>query len=293
MQSVLEILKKCEQYFGQKGVPNPGHDAQLLLARALGCKRLELFLMFDRPLEEKSLSAFREFARRRARREPLQHILGDCEFFGIKLKSDRRALVPRHETEELCEIAAEKLSERGADARARLLDLGCGSGAIALALAAKFPQLAAAAADISEDALALARENLALLDSGEGGFPQFPGIAERVKIVRSNWFESVSGKFDVIAANPPYLTDAELARAEPEVRDFDPRSALVSADGGMRDLKKIISAAPAFLNPGGILICECGLQQPDRLVEEFAKLYSSARTLPDLSRRTRFALFAK
>lgn len=293
MQSVLEILKKCEQYFGQKGIPNPGHDAQLLLARALGCKRLELFLMFDKPLGEKSLSAFREFARRRARREPLQHILGDCEFFGIRLKSDRRALVPRPETEELCEIAAGKLSERGADARAEILDLGCGSGAIALSLAAKFPQLAATAADMSEEALELARENLELLDSGEGGFPRFPGIAERIKIVRSDWFEGVCGKFDAIATNPPYLTDAELASAEPEVRDFDPHSALVSADCGMRDLRKIIFAAPDFLNPGGILICECGLQQPDRLVEEFAGLYSSAQALPDLSRRTRFALFAK
>ena len=109
MQTVLEILDKCADYFLKKGIPNAKVDAQILLASVLGCKRLELFLRFDQPLTQVQISDFRELVKRRAKREPLQHILGEVEFFGLKLRSDRRALVPRFETEELCEIAAEKL----------------------------------------------------------------------------------------------------------------------------------------------------------------------------------------
>lgn len=279
MQSVLEVLDKCAGFFAEKGVPDPKFDAQTLLARALGCKRLELFLHFEKPITEAELAKFREFARRRAKREPLQHILGDVDFFGVKIKCDRRALVPRPETEELLDIIAQKYFADPA-AKIAILDLGTGTGAIALALEKHFPNAEVRAVDFSDAALELARENAAALGS-------------RVEFAKSDWFSNIAGKFDLIVANPPYLTRAELESAQTEVRQFDPVSALVAEDEGAADLKKIISAAPEFLNAGGLLACECGLGQPERLAAEFAALYAYVETAKDLSRRTRYLFCRK
>ena len=272
-------MDKCAGFFAEKGVPDPKIDAQTLLARAIGCKRLELFLHFEKPITEAELGKFREFARRRAKREPLQHILGDVDFFGVKVKCDRRALVPRPETEELLDIITQKYFA-DPSAEISILDLGTGTGAIALALEKHFPNAKVRAADFSDVALELARENAA-------------AIASRAEFVKSDWFSNMEGKFDLIVANPPYLTRAELESAQAEVRQFDPVSALVAEDDGMADLKKIISAAPEFLNAGGLLACECGLGQPERLASEFAALYALIETGKDLSRRTRYLFCRK
>lgn len=278
MQSVLEILDKCAGYFASKGVPDAKLDAQILLAHALGCKRLDLFLRFDEPLPETRLSVFREMAKRRAKREPLQHIVGSVEFFGLTLKSDGRALVPRHETEELCDIITRKIFADKA-AGISILDLGTGTGAIALALAKHFPNAKVSAADISEDALALAGENAAAAGAD-------------VEFVKSDWFANVSGAFDLIVANPPYLTDAEVASAEPEVRDFDPMNALVSPENGLADLRKILGGAKKFLKENGVLACECGAGQPELLAKEALEKFgfSNAESICDLSGRQRFLI---
>ena len=229
MQTVLEILDKCSDYFSGKGVPNAKIDAQMLLASVLGCKRLELFLRFDQPLSASQLSDFRELAKRRAKREPLQHILGEVEFFGLKLRSDRRALIPRFETEELCEISVETLfPDRSANIR--ILDLGTGSGAIACAFASVYKNADIVAVDKSPDALSLARENAEL------------NSLKNISFMLSDWFDGVDGRFDLIATNPPYLSEADVASAEPEVRNYDPKSALVSADGGIADGRGIAAA---------------------------------------------------
>lgn len=276
MQSVLEILDKCAGYFASKGVPDAKLDAQILLAHALGCKRLDLFLRFDEPLPETRLSVFREMAKRRAKREPLQHIVGTVEFFGLTLKSDGRALVPRHETEELCDIITREIFTDKA-AEISVLDLGTGTGAIALALAKYFPNSKVAAADLSEEAIALAKENA-------------EAVGANVEFVKSDWFENISGRFDLIVANPPYLTDAEVAAAEPEVRDFDPVNALVSPDNGLADLRKILRSAKNFLNENGALACECGVGQPEVLAKEALENlgFSRAESICDLSGRQRF-----
>ncbi len=277
MQTVLEILDKCSDYFSGKGVPNAKIDAQMLLASVLGCKRLELFLRFDQPLSASQLSDFRELAKRRAKREPLQHILGEVEFFGLKLRSDRRALIPRFETEELCEISVETLfPDRSANIR--ILDLGTGSGAIACAFASVYKNADIVAVDKSPDALSLARENAEL------------NSLKNISFMLSDWFDGVDGRFDLIAANPPYLSEADVASAEPEVRNYDPKSALVSADGGIADLRIILSRAPDYLTSGGCIICECGLEQPRKLAEEFKEVFAQIEILPDSSRRTRFFL---
>ena len=280
MQSVLEILQKCTAYFSEKGIETPKLDAELLLAHALDCKRLDLFLRFEEPLTEAKLAPFRDMVRRRAKREPLQHIIGNVDFFGLKLKCDARALIPRNETEELCEIATAKFPDYNAEIS--ILDMGTGSGAIALAMASVFKNAKIDAVDFSDNALSLAKENA-------------ENLKLNINIFKSDWFENVENKYDLILANPPYLTDEEVEESAPEVRKFDPHSALASQDEGMYDLRKILSQATKYLKDNGIIICECGLNQPQILAKEAVEKYgfAEADTAPDLSKRERFLICKK
>lgn len=279
MQSVIEILGKCEEFFAKKGVPNPKIDAQLLLAKAMKCKRLDLFLRFDEPLKKEVLDEFREDAKRRAKREPLQHILGSVDFCGLNLKCDARALIPRPETEELCDIIISRLKENPPQ---KILDLGTGSGAIILSLKNAFKNAECTACDISEKSLALAKEN-----------------AERVNLnasfFKSDWFENIGEIFDLIVSNPPYLTEKEVANAEAEVREFDPPAALSSPEGGAKDLRKIIKEAPKFLGKNGILALECGIGHPSMLKGENLKNkdFSSIEIIKDFSGRDRFLMLTR
>ncbi len=277
MQTLLQVLEKTSDFFARKGLEQPRLQAELLFAHALGCKRLELFLKFDQPLTEAKLNELRLMVRRRANREPLQYIIGYTPFHDLKLKTDRRALIPRPETEQLVEIVQDRLREKPPT---RILDLGTGSGAIALALAAAFPDASVTATDISEDALSLAREN-ALANE----------LQHRVQFIESNWFSNVKGSFDCIVSNPPYLSTEEVNVAEPEVRDFEPRNALVAADEGMADLKSIIDGAYRRLQSDGLLALETGIKQHDALTA-FARStgFAKSESLKDLHNRHRFFL---
>lgn len=252
MQTLLEILNKSKDFLAQKGVPNPRVDAEYLVAHGLGLKRrLDVYLQFERPLMESELEAIRSALRRRAKREPLQHILGEWPFDGLVLRTDARALVPRPETEEF----VDRLAALFPSHPARVLDLGTGTGALALALAHRWPAAEVVATDVSADALALAAENAARND-----------LAARVRFIRSDWWSAVpDGPFDLIVSNPPYLSDAEVAEAAPEVRDFEPHLALSCANEGFAAIATILSGAPARLAPGGLLALETGIAQKTRL----------------------------
>ncbi len=282
LQSVVEVLDKCAAYFEKKGVPNAKFDAQALLAKAMGCRRLDLFLRFDEPLMENVLDVFRQYARRRVSREPLQHILGDVDFFGLRLKCDARALIPRHETEELCEIITERYFS-DSTAPLRILDLGTGSGAIALALCSHYKNARVVATDSSAEALSLARENASLCS-----------LSDRVEFLEGRWFEPIKDddKFDIIVSNPPYLSEEEYASAQPEVRLFDPKGALVGSCGGIGDLRLIISGLKPHLAAGGLAAFECGVGQPGLLASEFSSDFCSD-VQEDLSRRERFLFLHK
>ncbi|HEY5552102.1 MAG TPA: HemK/PrmC family methyltransferase, partial [Opitutaceae bacterium] len=162
MLTVLDIIRRTTEFFQTKGIETPRLDAELLLSHSLWMKRMELYLQFERPLTDAELEKLRALVRRRGTREPLQHIVGDLEFANVVLKTDRRALIPRPETEELVEHIASELTAPPA----RIADLGTGSGAIALALADRFPEASVTAVEISEDAAALARENAARVPAG-------------------------------------------------------------------------------------------------------------------------------
>jgi release factor glutamine methyltransferase len=279
MLTVLEVIKKTTGFFADKGIEHPRLNAELLVGHALGLKRMQLYLKFEQPLTETELEKIRPLVRRRGVREPVQYIVGETEFFGLKLKTDRRALIPRPETERLLEIMATRLA---GSPPAQVLDLGTGSGALALGLATAFPAAVVTAVDTSESALALARENAAAL-----------GLAERVKFFQSDWFSALpaGGRFGLIVANPPYLSAEETAQAAPEVREFEPVAALTAGGQGLDELKKILAGAPRFLAPGGLLALETGIAQHAELLRlAAAEGFSPAESLPDLAGRDRYVL---
>lgn len=280
MLTVLEIIRRTTEFFEGKGIETPRLDAELLLAHTLGMKRMQLYLQFERPMTDPELEKLRPLVRRRGTREPLQHIIGDLEFANVVLKTDRRALIPRPETEELVDLIGRELTTPPA----RIADLGTGSGAIAISLAECFPKAAVIAVEVSPEAVALARENAAATAAGP-----------RVSIVEGDWRTVLaSGEFDLIAANPPYLSEAEVATTQPEVRDFEPRGALVSANAGTAALEEIIRLAPAALAPGGLLALETGIDQHEYLlgIAEDAG-FTTRKSLKDLSGRDRFLLLTR
>ena len=276
MLAVLEIIKKTTEFFAAKGVESPRLNAELLVGHALGLKRMQLYIQFERLLTEAELEKIRPLVRRRAQREPIQYIIGETEWFGLKLKVDRRVLIPRPETERLAELVTQLVTTPPA----RILDLGTGSGALALALAKHWPEAMLTAVDVSSEALALAQENAVAL-----------ALNERVRFVESNWFAAIPAgeQFDLIVANPPYLSEAETAAAEPEVRGHEPRSALVSSEDGIADLRVIVAASPQFLNTGGLLALETGVAQHAELLRLCNEAgFSRSESKQDLAGRDRF-----
>ena len=279
MLTVLEIIRRSTEFLAARGVESPRLSAEHLVGHALGLNRMRLYLEFERPLTEPELARIRPLVKRRSQREPLQHILGEVDFAGVRLKVDRRALIPRPETELLVEIVAGWAAEN--PPVERIADLGTGTGAIALGLAERLPSVAVVAADREEEALALARENASARPVGI-----------RLEFVRSDWFSTLpGGPFDVIVSNPPYLSEAELAEVAPEVRDFEPRSALVAAEDGLGDLNKIVSGAVERLRRGGLLALETGPSQHAALMAAATTAgYTKVESRRDLTGRDRFIL---
>jgi release factor glutamine methyltransferase len=278
MLTLLEVVQKTAEFFAAKGVENPRLNAEMLIGRVLGLPRMQLYLQFERTVTEPELARLRPLVKRRAQHEPLQYILGETEFFHVKLKVDRRALIPRPETERLCEVITQRLEAPPA----AVLDLGTGSGAIALALAVFYPSALVTAVDVSPEALALAGENAAAL-----------GLAERLRLLPSDWFAALepAARFDLIVANPPYLSAGEAAAALREVREHEPRLALTPGPDGWEALVRIVAAAPRFLREGGCLALETGIDQHE-LLRKSAETAGFVRieSLRDLTDRDRFLL---
>jgi release factor glutamine methyltransferase len=267
-----EVLRRTSAYLSERGSPSPRLDADLLLGEALGMDRMRLYLEHDRPLTEAELTAARTLVARRARREPMAYILGRRGFRGLELAVGPDVLVPRPDTETVVEWAVAVAPHGG-----RVLDWGTGSGAIALALAVERPDLAVTAIDVSRAALAVARSNAAA-----------NGLT--VEILESDGFAAVAGRrFDMVAANPPYLSDAELAAAEPELA-YEPRGALTAGPTGDECIARLAAEAPAHLEPGGWLLCEIGMGQGARaaaLLE--AAGFTGVEVRRDLAGRDRVA----
>ena len=274
--TVREIKERTEAFFNSKGVPDARLDTDALIAHVLGLRRLELYLDLDRPLTEKQLAILRPLVKRRASREPLQYILGTVEFYGMKLMVDSRALIPRHETEELVERVVKQLHK----VPERILDLGTGSGALALAFAREYPEAQVDAVDISSSAISLASENAKSL-----------GFESRIHFHEGSWFSPIDqdgNQYDLIVSNPPYLTQKEIATAEPEVTDYEPRNALVAGVDGLDAIREIFGKSIAFLKQYGLLVLETGIEQQAELNALSKAANFQGQCINDLSGRPRF-----
>lgn len=250
MMTVLEVLNAATSYLQKQGVESPRLNAEHLLARTLGmAKRMDLYLAFDRPLGEKERAPLRDLVKRRSEGVPLQHLLGTVEFLGCEFASDARALIPRPETEELVELVLKMTP--GAKS---FLDVGTGSGVIALTLALKKPEARVVACDLSPQALALAAENRAR-----------HGLDARVELIESNLLESVQGSFDAIVANLPYIPTAEIPGLAREVL-HDPLSALDGGVDGLRLIERLAEQVPAHLSPGGFVALETGHDHSEKVI---------------------------
>jgi release factor glutamine methyltransferase len=244
------MLRWTTEYLAEKGIGESRLNAELLLSGALGVKRLDLYLQFDRPLSDEEIAAFKARLLRRARREPLQYIEGHADFRHLRLRVDRRVLIPRPETELLVD---EVLGWAGDREGLSVLDVGTGSGAIALSLASEGRFSRVVATDASAEALAVARENLEALT------PATP-----VELREGSLFDPVQGeRFDVIVSNPPYIGDRERDDLEAEVRDWEPAAALFSGADGLELITTMVEAAPGYLRANGILALEIGASQAD------------------------------
>jgi release factor glutamine methyltransferase len=246
VRTLGEVLRLSTAHLERHGSPTARLDAELLLGHALGLGRVELYTGFERPLSEAELSDCRELIARRAKREPVAYILGRWGFRGLDLVVDPRVLVPRPETELVVERCLALLVGVAAP---DVLDLGTGSGAIALALASELPEARVSGCDVSEDALDVARGNGERLGIG-------------VEWIRSDLFDGLdSRRFSLVVSNPPYVAEADLAGLDPEVRDWEPRGATVAGATGLEVIERITAEARIALGPGGALVLEIGAGQ--------------------------------
>jgi release factor glutamine methyltransferase len=267
--TVGEVLRRANDHLAAKGSETPRLDAELLLAHALGRQRIELYTEFDRPLDTAELAGYRELISRRSRREPVAYILGEWGFRRLTLKVDPRALIPRPETEIVVERCLERL--RGLDAP-QVLDVGTGSGAIALALVDEHPGVVVSAIDVSPEAVALARENA-----------QSAG-AEITFLEHDLHTGLPTGPFDLVVSNPPYVAAEELATLMPDVRDYEPHIALV----GEGVTEAVAAGARAVLRRGGWLVLEVGDGQAQATKDALERLgYLDCRITQDLAGRDR------
>jgi release factor glutamine methyltransferase len=281
--TLLEVLQASTEYFRKRNIESARLNAEHLLAHVIGRKRIELYLEFDRSLTEPELAPLRELVRRRGEGEPLQYLLGTVEFCGQVFGCDKRAMVPRPETEELVELVIAECRNRqsGSDGNAdlRIVDVGTGSGVIALSLAAKLPRARVYAVDTSQDALALARENAVRL-----------GLAERVEFRQGDLLGDFSERFDVIVANLPYIAMSDRNSLSREVQ-HDPDSALFGGERGDEIIQRLIDRAPDRLVAGGLLAMEIGETQTDHIFEALTqKKYKDTAAKNDYSGRARFIL---
>ena len=265
----LAAVRRVEADLAAAGVPEPRVDAELLVAHVARVSRSALSAL-GRELALEEVDRLRSLVERRRSREPLQHVLGEWGFRRLVLGVDRRALVPRPETEAVVERC---LALVAALAAPRVLDVGTGSGAIALALADEHRGAVVDATDASAEALALAEENA-----------RRTGLADRVRFTGGDLLAGLRGPFDLVVSNPPYVDEEEIASLEPEVRDHEPREALV----GPAVTEAIGRAAPAVLAPSGRLVLEVGDDQAPGVARLLARLaYEDVTVSPDLAERER------
>lgn len=263
--TVLEALNWATDYFRERRIENPRLNAELLLAHSIGLSKEQLYIRLHEPMAKETEERWEAFVQRRASGEPLQYILGRQEFWSIDLKVDPRVLIPRPETEHLVEEALSILIKISSQKIPSVLELGTGSGAIAIALAKEFPILCMIATDLSMEALEVARENA-----------KRAGVSHLIGFVRGDLLAPFrEGEvFDLILSNPPYLSEAEIEGLPREVREHEPIIALQGGRDGLEFYRRVIPQIPSYLKKGGWLLLEVGHTQARRVSEWIEKVSS-------------------
>lgn len=275
MKSVGEILRLSTDFLEQKATLRPKLSVEYLLAHLLKLKRLELYMQHDRPLEEGELNAFRELLKRRAKGEPIEYLIGEVEFYGCTLKITPDVLIPRPETEILLDLVCKRIVPKPGQVA---LDLCTGSGCLAIGLKKRFPELRVVGTDLSEKALQVARQNAAANDV-------------EVEFRQGDLLEAVKGeKFDYLLCNPPYLSDHDFQTISREVRDFEPKMALVGGKTGLEFYEKLSCELPAYLQEGAMLFFEIGASQSCDGVALFSRFLENACVERDWAGHPRFLL---
>ncbi len=281
--TVMSVLRGAEGWLTKRTIEAPKRSAELLLGKVLRMDRLELYLEHDRPLNEQERNAMRELMVRRGDGEPVAHLLGSWSFRGHELEVGPSVLIPRPETEELVDLAIEKLGS-GSGAGKRAIDLGTGSGAIAIALAVEQADLQVLATDASQNALAVARNNASANN-----------VTERVQFVHGSWWQPVPDEqvFDLVISNPPYIDPKAFDGLEDNVRRFEPPLALFSAPGDVASCYRELAAGlEQHLRPGGWFLAETGVGADTASRDVFAALpfLHNVELRKDLSGHARFVL---
>jgi release factor glutamine methyltransferase len=273
MITVLEVIKLSTEYLQKKGVESPRANAEILLAEILKCKRLELYLAFDKPLAENEVQVYREAIRKRGLRIPLQYIVGNVEFYGLKLIVNENVLIPRPETELLVEMV---INESDKSTNIRILDIGVGSGNISLAILKNLPNSKVVAIDISESALAVAKQNAELnLLQDKVEFCLFDILKGDLNTL---------GKFDLIVSNPPYVSEKDFETLDPELKIHEPKIALTDYADGISFYKQIIEVSDQILNRPGKIYFELGMGQSTQVLRYFEQRdFSNIKVTKDYS----------
>lgn len=281
--SVKRILDWTTDHLKKHGSESPRLDAEILLAHARGCKRIELYTRYEDLLTERQRATMRDLIRRRANAEPVAYLVGYKEFYSLPFKVAHDVLIPRPETETLVLEAIEIGKASPAESLA-LLDLCTGSGCIAIAAASRSKKFKVVATDLSEAALAIAFENA-----------ETNGVSDRVEFRHGDLFEALppDATFDVIISNPPYVADGEYETLSPDIRLHEPASALVAGPDGLDVLRRIAADAPARLNPGGHLLVELDPKQAEPVAEMLRAAFRDVRIIADLAGKSRVVHAAK
>ncbi|MGH7467240.1 MAG: peptide chain release factor N(5)-glutamine methyltransferase [Longimicrobiales bacterium] len=286
-ETALPLAAKAAHYLAERGIENARLEAELMLAALLGVSRLDLYLQHDRTIEEAVLASYRGYVLRRLKREPLQYILGRAAFRKLELRVDVRVLIPRPETEVLVDQVLQWLVTFGSvedtkDRKPLILEIGTGSGAIALSLARE-SGAHVVATDVSAGALDVARDNAMRL-----------GLAGRIDFRCGELWQAVrtGERFDAIVANPPYIAQAERDTLAPEVREWEPAQALFAGPDGLSVISPLVTGAMDWLLPGGLLALEVGAQQGEAVLRMLKQTsgYTNMRIQRDLADRERVVL---
>ena len=289
--NILKLLRWSASYFESHRIDSPRATAEILLARALDLKRIDLYIHHDRPMTAVELAHFKKLIKRRTRREPVAYILGEKEFWGLDLGVGPEVLIPRPDTECLVENALALMPRKKPKIRLRILELGTGTGAVILALASERPEDRYWATDRSLPILMTAKNNA-----------RRHNLEEQVRFLASDWFDglkhgsaSAQGAFDLILSNPPYIPSAEIEKLAPEIRCYEPYGALDGGNDGLAWIRRIIGEAPAYLRPKAWLLLEIGFDQKPSVERLAARVgaYDSIRFFKDLAGHNRVVALSR